>query len=176
MSASAPPENRLVNQGAMVPALLDAEAPVILALNLHASNSSPDAAAFFFPHFGPDPAKYTSAQRALWGKQLDFIRRVAVAYDGRIEQPPADGGAGFLDSAFPETWWWSHRQDAVNAITLETTYGRAGFDHWVTPSDLRALGVAVAEAIGSLGTPAPAPGGPSPFRLPFKPELYRARE
>jgi hypothetical protein len=176
LSASAPLENRLVNQGAMTPTLLDAEAPVVLALNLHASNSSPDAAAFFFPHFGSDPAKYTGPQRALWGKQLDFIRRVAVAYDGRIEQPPAEGGAGFLESAFPETWWWSHRQDAANAITLETTYGRAGFDHWVTPSDLRALGVAVAKAIESLGTPPPEAGGPSPFRLPFKPELYRARE
>jgi hypothetical protein len=173
LSASAPLENRLVNQGAMAPALLDAEAPVVLALNLHSSNSSPDSAAFFIPHFGSDPAKYSPAQRSLWGKQLDFIQRVALAYDGCIEQSPAEGGAGFLDSAFPETWWWSQRQDAVNAITLETTYGRAGFDHWVTQADLRALGAAVASAIEALDTPSPAAGAPSPFRLPFKPELYR---
>ena len=176
LSASAPLENRLVNEGAMAPAMLDEVAPAVLALNLHASNSSPDAAAFFFPHFGSDPAKYTVAQRALWAKQLDFIQRVARAYDGRIEQPPVEGGAGFLASTFPETWWWSHRQDAVNAITLETAYGRAGFDHWVTQSDLRALGVAVAKAIEALGKAPPAAEGPSPFRLPFKPELYRERE
>lgn len=176
LSSSAPLENRLVNQGAMAPAMLDRDAPVVLALNLHASNSSPDAAAFFFPHFGSDPARYSAAQRALWASQLEFIQRVALAYDGRIEQPPVEGGSGFLDTAFPETWWWSHRQAAVNALTLETTYGRAGFDHWVTVSDLRALGVAVAKAIDAMGTGPPPAGGPSPFRLPFKPELYQRRE
>jgi hypothetical protein len=183
LKTDAPAENQLVNQGGMVPALLDDLAPVVLALNLHSSNASPDTAAFFFPHFGSDPAKYSTAQQNLWRRQLDFIERVALAYDGRIEEPPAEGGAGFLNSAFPETWWWSHRQDAVNAITLETTYGRAGFDHWVTQNDLRTLGIAVAKAIQGLGSSsgqgpaqAPEPRNQShAFRLPFKPELYEER-
>ena len=174
LDAGAPAENLLVNQQGMGPALLDAQAPVVLALNLHSSNSNPDTAAFFFPHFGDDPGRYSPAQRNLWRRQIDFIERVAVEYDGRIERPPSEGGAGFLDSAFPETWWWSHKQDAVNAITLETTYGRAGFDHWITQDDLRRLGAAVARAIDGLGS-APV-HAPVVFRLPFKAEIYRDRQ
>jgi hypothetical protein len=172
----------VLNQYAMVPAALDARTPVTLALNLHSSNSAPDTAAFFFPHFGSDPARYTPAQRALWATQLAFIRDVARHYGGRIEQPPEDGGAGFLNSWFPETWWWTHKQESVNAITLETTYGRAGFDHWVTQDDLRALGVAVAKAIvdgavtGKLSAREAASQEQPVFRLPYKPEIYRDRE
>lgn len=175
LTPSAPVENRILNQGGMAPALLDLQAPVAVALNLHSSNSSPDTAAFFFPHFGADPARYTAPQRSLWAKQLAFIAQVALAYNGRIEQPPAEGGAGFLNTPFPETWWWGHRQDAVNAITLETTYGKAGFDHWVTREDLRALGRAVATAIANLDAAPPAPGT-TVYRLPFKPEIYERRE
>jgi hypothetical protein len=182
LDANAPLENRLLNQFAMVPALQDAAAPVVLALNLHSSNSEPDTAPFFFPHFGSDPVRYTPAQRALWSKQIAFITEVARYFDGRIEQPPADGGAGFLNSWFPETWWWNHAQEAVNAITLETTYGRAGFDHWIQPPDLRNLGVAVARAIRALAPQAsgiafklPEPA-PEPFRLPYKPQIYLERE
>lgn len=107
---------------------------------------------------------------------------MARHYDGRIEQPPAEGGAGFLNSWFPETWWWTHRQESVNAITLETTYGRAGFDHWVCQDDLRELGVAVARAINDLslkasGITRKAAVDDTPvFRLPFKPEIYLNRE
>lgn len=182
LDADAPHENRVLNQYAMVPVALDARAPVTLALNLHSSNSAPDTAAFFFPHFGSDPARYSPAQRALWATQLAFIRDVARHYGGRIEQPPEDGGAGFLNSWFPETWWWTHKQESVNAITLETTYGRAGFDHWVTQDDLRALGVAVAKAIvdGAVTDKLSAREVASPeqpvFRLPYKPEIYRETE
>ena len=182
LDATAPLENRLLNELGMVPALLNADAPVVMALNLHSSNSAPDTAAFFFPHFGTDPVRYTPAQRALWATQLAFISSVARHYDGRIEQPPEDGGAGFLNSAFPETWWWTHRQEEVNAITLETTYGRAGFDHWVTQDDLRALGVAVARAMLDASPAAgrslkESPTATEPvFRLPYKPEIYLNRE
>ena len=180
----APMENRLLNHFGMVPVLQeqDAVAPVVLALNLHASNADADTAAFFYPHFGSDPARYTPAQQNLWQQQIAFIEAVARAYDGRIEQPPAEGGAGFLDFAFPETWWWTQRQDAVNAITLETVYGRAGFDHWVTQADLRKLGVAVARAIAQFDPPVagvtssarPAPGNPSgpAYRQQPRPDLY----
>lgn len=182
LDAEAPMENRMLNELGMVPALMNRDAPVVLALNLHSSNSAPDTAAFFFPHFGSDPARYTPAQRALWGAQMVFIRNVARHYGGRIEQPPEDGGAGFLNSWFPETWWWTHAQDAVNAITLETTYGRAGFDHWVTQDDLRDLGVAVARALldGAFPSdPERRETGASVapvFRLPYKPEIYLNRE
>ena len=182
LDGQAPLENRLLNEFGMIPAALDAQAPVVLALNLHSSNSEPDTAAFFFPHFGSDPTRYSAEQQALWSRQLSFISDVARHYDGRIEQPPAEGGAGFLNSWFPETWWWTHRQESVNAITLETTYGRAGFDHWVRQDDLRELGVAVARAINDLSLKASgiarnaAVDDTPVFRLPFKPEIYLNRE
>ncbi len=178
----APLENRLINKGGMIPALLNQNAPVVLALNLHSSNSDPDTGAFFFPHFGSDPTLYSASQQNLWHKQLAFIKSVAVHYDGRIERPPVDGGAGFLRSFFPETWWWANQADAVNAITLETTYGRAGFDHWVTQNDLRNLGGAVAKAIGDMSmlqartANAITRDDMSMFRLPFKPEIYLETE
>jgi Zinc carboxypeptidase/Cytosolic carboxypeptidase N-terminal domain len=182
LSAAAPLENRLLNQGGMAPALLDQEAPVVLALNLHSSNSEPDTGAFFFPHFGSDPAVYSAAQRNLWQKQIAFIKMLAGHYDGMIERPPADGGAGFLRSAFPETWWWQNKQDAVNAITLETTYGRAGFDHWISRDDLHNLGTALARTIADMdtlqarSTAAAGADDMSMFRLPFKPEIYSEQE
>ena len=178
LNNSAPLENRLINQFGMVPALLNQVAPVMLALNLHSSNSTPDTAAFFFPHFGSDPAVYSPAQRNLWSRQLAFINKVAQHYEGRIEQPPEDGGSGFLNSSYPESWWWTTSADIVNAITLETTYGRAGYEHWILESDLRFLGEAVARAIADMNSP---PIGAWSFqrksvmplfRLPFKPEIY----
>lgn len=174
LDANAPEENRLVNRGGMVPVALDQDAPVVLALNLHSSNADPDTAAFFFPHFGSDP-KYSPAQQNLWQQQLAFIKLMAINFDGRIEQPPQNVGAGFVNTFFPEAWWWAIKEDAVNAMTLETTYGRAGFDHWITEEDLRNLGVALAKSINDLNTPqAQQADDMSMFRLPFKPGLYRS--
>jgi len=176
LEAAAPAENRLINKGGMVPVLLNQDAPVVLALNLHSSNSDPDTAAFFFPHFGSG-SKYSASEQHLWQKQLAFIKTMAKNFDGKIEQPPLDGGSGFLNSYFPETWWWTNKADAVNAMTLETTYGRAGFDHWVTQDDLRSLGVALAKSINDLNTTQATSltvtDDMSMFRLPFKPEIYQ---
>ena len=171
LNGAAPLENQLVNAAGMVPAVLNQNAPVALALNLHSSNSDPDTAAFFFPHFGSDPTIYPAAQQNLWNKQLTFIKSVAGFYDGRIERPPVDGGAGFLNSFYPETWWWANKADAVNAMTLETTYGRAGYDHWITENDLRNLGKAVAMAIAEMNSMGSVmtQDDMSIFRLPFKP-------
>ena len=174
---TAPIENRLINQGGMVAALVNQVEPVELALNLHSSNSDPDTGAFFFPHFGSGP-NYSALEQSLWKKQLAFIKMMAKNFDGRIEQPPLDGESGFLNSNFPETWWWMNKADVVNAMTIETTYGRAGFDHWVTEDDLRSLGVALAKTINDMNimqaNQFPATDDISMFRLPFKPELYTA--
>ena len=178
INSSAPLEDRILNQFGMVPVLLNQRTPVTLALNLHASNAEPDTGAFFFPHFGNDPTVYTPAQQRLWNKQLDFIQLVAQHYAGRIEQPPEDGGAGFLHSFYPESWWWTNASDTVNAITLETTYGRAGYDHWILQSDLRFLGLAVAKAIAEMNMDQRHRSRLSGesldplFRLPFKPDIY----
>lgn len=173
-------ENQLVNQGAMVPALLNQAAPVVLALNLHSSNTEPDTAAFIFPHFGSDPEKYSAAQQHLWSKQNAFIRSVAMHYDGRVEPPPVDGGNTFLNSFYPETWWWENTADAVTAMTAEVTYGRAGFDHWVTQNDLRNFGVAIAQAIADMDL-LQAQGirngdTDAVFRPSIKPEIYHQPE
>ena len=197
LRGDAPAENQLLNTKGMYPLLLDQQTPVVLALNLHSSNSEPDTAAFLFPHFGSDPKQYTEAERNLWAKQINLIKLLALRYGGRIEMPPPDAGRGFLKSYFPETWWWKNQRDAVNAITLETTYGRAGFNHWITQDDLRDLGRALAEAIYDMAPvnqaattsnvvtnaiknrfSAPMDGRESVFneqnvfRAPFKPEIY----
>jgi hypothetical protein len=173
LDSTAPLEDRLVNQNAMVGAMLNTDAPVALALNLHSSNSDPDTGAFFFPHFGSTP-NYSAHEQNLWKKQLAFIKLLAKNFDGRIEQPPLEGGAGFLNSFYPETWWWANKTDTVNAMTLETTYGRAGFDHWVTEDNLRSLGGALAQSINEMNAPQAQSkeSDMSMFRLPFKPEIY----
>ncbi|MCY1398614.1 Zinc carboxypeptidase [compost metagenome] len=152
LQACAPAENKIINAGAMADVVRDTQHPVVLALNLHSSNEPLNTPAFFFPHFGPGDS-YSDTEKALWHKQIAFVQSVASHYEGRIESPPADGGRGFMKSFYPETWYWYNTQDKVNAITLETTYGKAGFDHWVTPVQWRALGKAVALAIHEMGEP-----------------------
>jgi hypothetical protein len=138
--------------------------PVTVALNLHSSNSEPDSAAFFYPHFGPAALGYSEDEARLWTQQLSFIDSVESFYGaGRIAPRPVEGGASFATSNFPESWWWHNRHSDVMAITLETVYGRAGFaPRWVTPADLRALGRAVALALLTYhGLPVARPQAPA---------------
>lgn len=67
-------------------------------------------------------------------------------YENRVYTTGA-GGRGFLNYAFPETWWWNNLVDSALAMTIETTYGKSGFDHWVTPEDQRNLGKALVMAL-----------------------------
>lgn len=145
---NAPPE--VVNlRDAFADSLLGPNAPpVTAALNLHSSNSEPGRPVFFFPHFGPGPLGYTADEAALWSRQVTFIDLVAEYYGrSQIEPPPAEGGSSFAQNQFPETWWWYNTGPDVMALTLETVYGRAGFDHWVTPEDIRPLGAAIGQAL-----------------------------
>lgn len=146
---NAPIENKYLNKNAMSALITDQTYPVILALNLHSSNSDINTPAFFFPHFGSGN-NYDSNQQNLWNKQISFIQSVAYYYEGRIEAPPADGGGKFLNSYFPETWFWYNKKDLVNAITLETTYSKAGYDYWITPKEWKKLGIALANAINAI--------------------------
>jgi Zinc carboxypeptidase len=144
-------ENRLLHS-TMQKWLNPQDIPAVsVALNLHSSNEPVNQAAFFFPHFGNMPRKYNQQQCALYKKQLKLIRLVSRFYrdfyGGSIALPPHDGGSAFLSEHFPETWWWMNRQDQVVAMTLETVYGKAGFDHWVTTDDIRHLGEALAYGI-----------------------------
>ncbi len=148
--SSAPVENQYLN-AAMVEALADNNAPVSFALNLHSSNSDPEEPAFLFPHFG-NSNDYNSEEQNLWNNQISFIRSLAIHYDGKIQKPAREGKRGFLRSWFPETWWWYNAKDQVTAITLETTYGKAGFDHWVTKDNWRELGVAVAKSFNDMNS------------------------
>jgi hypothetical protein len=147
--ADAPAENRMINAGAMADVVRDTQYPVILALNLHSSNSEPDTPAHFFAHFGAG-VRYSEIENDLWRRQVAFIQSVARHYEGRVENPLAEGGRDFLACDYPETWFWFNTQNQVNAITVEATYGKAGFDHWVTPVQWRALGKALARAIDEL--------------------------
>lgn len=123
--------------------------PIIIALNLHASNSEPDIRPFFFPHFGPEYLGYKEREASLWDKQIRFIGSLARHYGADMLEPvPDEGGSSFATKSYPESWWWKNFQDGVMAITLETTYGRAGYaPSWIAPDDLRKLGRDVALAV-----------------------------
>ncbi len=131
--------------------MLASGVPVTVALNLHTSAGQPSDNVFAFPHFGPVGRGYSPREAQLYDKQIKFINLLAEAYgQDRIMAPPADGGRYFLARRLPESWWWLNFQDRVMALTLESTYGLAGKSgRWVKPRDLRALGEALALAIGS---------------------------
>lgn len=135
--------------------LLDEGPPIAIALNLHASNSEPDCRPFFFPHFGPESLGYKEREASLWHKQIRFIGSLASHYGAEMLEPvPEQGGSSFATKSYPESWWWKNFQDHVMAITLETTYGRAGYaPKWIEPSDLRKLGHDVALAIRDYSDP-----------------------
>jgi len=141
-----PPEIQSLNT--TIRDLMNSVAPFTMALNLHSSNSEPDTAAFFYPHFGAESMGYSNSESALWESQISFIEHVAAYYNNRVEPVPARGGSSFASKFYPESWWWKNFQHNVMAITLETVYGRGGFaPSWITPNDLRALGHAVGFAI-----------------------------
>jgi len=118
----------------------------LVALNLHSSNSNSDTPAFAYPHFGDDPDTYSAPEISLWRKQLRLLAFLTDHYQGRFSPPPAAGGSGFLNYPFPETWWWNNLFDDGVAMTIETVYGRGGFDHWITPDDIRDLGASLTKS------------------------------
>lgn len=144
------PQEVAIVHGIAKKLMTDGGPTVAVALNLHASNSEPDYRTFFFPHFGTVAQGYSVSQAALWESQLRFIDTLAVRYGAQLlEPPPADGGAGFVNNPFPESWWWANFKEQVMAMTIEMTYGRSGFaPRWVAPDDIRHLGSSLAPAIG----------------------------
>ena len=149
LRADVPQEIAVIHQYAKR-LMSDGGPPVAIALNLHASNSEPDIRTFFYPHFGTTAQGYTAPQAALWDTQIRFINLLAARYSADLLEPaPDNGGSGFANSPFPESWWWANFQDTVMAMTIEMTYGRSGFaPRWVTPDDTRQLGAALLWAIG----------------------------
>ena len=135
--------------------LLDEGPPITIALNLHASNSEPDCRPFFFPHFGPESLGYKEQEASLWHKQIRFIGSLARHYGAEMLEPvPEQGGSSFAEKSYPESWWWKNFRDHVMSITLETTYGRAGYaPKWIEPSDLYKLGHDLALAIRDYSDP-----------------------
>ena len=111
----------------------------IIAINLHSSNSPPEQKVYAFPHFGDDGEVYSDSEINLWNNSNHFLELLNIHYDSRVDTT-ASGGSAFLNYFYPETWWWRQRQENALAMTLETTYGKAGYDHWVTEADLRTLG------------------------------------
>ncbi len=120
----------------------DGGPPITMALNLHASNSEPDIRPFFYPHFGYESQGYDSVEAALWEKQIALINILANHHGPDMIEPiPSEGGSSFASKTYPESWWWVNYKDQVMAMTMEMTYGRAGYSpKWVEPDDLRDLG------------------------------------
>lgn len=143
-----PPEVSVIQQYAKR-LMADGGPPVSMALNLHASNSEPDIGAFFFPHFGTAAKGYSPIETSLWEQQLRFIGNVTARHgENKIEPVPDEGGGSFATKTYPESWWWANYQDHVLAMTLEMTYGRAGYaPRWIEPDDVRDLGASLALGI-----------------------------
>jgi hypothetical protein len=175
-----PPEVAVIHQYAK-DLMSDGGPPITMALNLHASNSEPDIRTFFYPHFGTTAQGYTALEALLWDKQLRFIDRVAARHGiDKFEPIPEEGGGSFAGKTYPESWWWANFQDQVMAMTMEMTYGRAGYaPRWIEPADMRQLGVSLARGIHDyydVTLPAAAslpraPGVTGKNRLKY-PELY----
>jgi len=143
-----PPEVAIIHQYA-VNLMADGGPPISMALNLHASNSEPDTRTFFYPHFGTAAQGYSPAEASLWEKQLRFIDAIAGHYGADMIEPvPVDGGRSFAGKPYPESWWWANYKDQVMAITMEMTYGRAGYaPRWIEPDDFRSLGTSLVLSI-----------------------------
>jgi hypothetical protein len=154
LTGAVSPEVSVIHQQAKN-LMTDGGPPVSIALNLHASNSEPDVRAFFYPHFGPASLGYSLDQELLWNRQLHFIDGMSLRYGADMFEPvPADGGGSFAAKTYPESWWWANFSNNVMAMTLEMTYGRAGYaPRWIAPDDLRNLGGALALGIQDYFTP-----------------------
>ena len=151
LTGHVPPEVTAIHH--VVKSLMsDGGPPVSMALNLHASNSEPDVRTFFFPHFGAASMGYQPTEAALWDKQLLFIETLAARLGaGMVEPMPEQGGAGFATKTYPESWWWANYQDRVLAMTMEMTYGRAGYaPRWISQADMRDMGGALVMGIGDF--------------------------
>lgn len=148
LTSSAPAEVNVVHNLART-LMTDGGEPVTIALNLHATNSEPDVRPYFFPHFGPTSQGYSTQEAALWDKQIAFIGNLATHYGAHMLEPiPSSGGSSFATKKYPESWWWKNFKEDVMAITMEMTYGRAGYaPQWVEPDDYRNLGAALAMGI-----------------------------
>jgi Zinc carboxypeptidase/Cytosolic carboxypeptidase N-terminal domain len=154
LSSAAPQEVHIVHAYAKN-LMLDGGPPVSMALNLHASNSEPDVRPFFYPHFGTQSQGYDLSEASLWEKQLSFIGSFAMHYGSEMIEPVADeGGSSFAAKTYPESWWWVNFQDQVMAMTMELTYGRAGYaPAWIVPDDLRKMGISLVRGIRDFYNP-----------------------
>ncbi len=169
LTSAAPQEVRLVHDYALE-LMHGPGKPVTMALNLHASNSAPDVRPFFFPHFGPESLGYAPDEAALWGDQLRFISAIANHYGASMLEPVGEqGGSSFASKTYPESWWWVNYGPEVMAITMELTYGRAGYSpYWITPENMHTLGEALGMAIGDYYS---GKGHPCPeIQRPVNPE------
>jgi len=148
LTADAPQEVKIIHQYAL-DLMNDGGPPISMALNLHASNSEADIRPFFFPHFGNESQGYSAVEASLWEKQISFISALATHHgEDMLEPLPEEGGGSFATKTYPESWWWVNYQDEVMAITMEMTYGRAGYSpEWIKPDDLRDLGISLARSI-----------------------------
>ncbi len=135
------------------------KSPDIIALNLHSANVSGNLdnqiniPAFAYPHFGSSLSQYPGpGEVELWNKQIRFLTALKYYYNNRFYIPD-NGGSSFVSKDYPESWWWAVDNDRAVALTIETVYSKAGFNHWVTPKDIRKLGSAAVAAIYDYYTP-----------------------
>lgn len=178
LTNDAPTEVQLIHQYAEN-LMSDGGPQISIALNLHASNSEPDVRTFFYPHFGTEALGYTTEEASLWEKQISFISSFATHFGANMIEPiPSEGGNSFAAKTYPESWWWVNYKDQVMAMTMEMTYGRAGYEpRWIGTDDLRNEGKDLALGIRDYFDPffIPAPmlsTRDNDTRILEYPELY----
>jgi hypothetical protein len=138
-----PPEVAIIHQLAKK-LMTDGGPPVSIALNLHASRTEPYVRPYFQTHFGTIAQGYSTVEASLWEKQIRFIDRLGKRYGHGMLEPPDEGGAGFTTNGYPESWWWANYRDKVMAMSMELTYGTAGYaPRWIEPDDIRYLGASL---------------------------------
>jgi len=119
---------------------------VKIALNLHCSNTDENGLPFFFYHFGDDTLSLDSSEIALYSKMKTFGDLMKINYaPNKIES--INSGAGFVNNNYPESWWWTNYKADVMAMTMETTYSKAGRDHWINKDDMKDIGKSLAVTI-----------------------------
>ncbi|RYV03655.1 hypothetical protein SOPP22_03190 [Shewanella sp. OPT22] len=157
LSQDSPLENQILSREMFK--LSKSDSPFIMALNLHSTQSDADRQAFFFPHFGPESLGYSTNEAQLWNNTIRFINGVRDNYKNEqgeplIEATPDQGGRSFVTNTYPESWWWANFGDKVMAVTMETTYEKAGYQQgYVTPDRLRNLGVALMKSLIKYNQP-----------------------
>lgn len=129
--------------------LKETGANLIMALNLHSTNSEQGAHNFIFSNFSPLGENFGDAERIIWLKQAKFVHYINLNYcDSVYAFSNLKIKTNILSKPYPESWWWANFQSKVMALTIESTFNCNSCSQGLaTPEDHIYFGRAIARAI-----------------------------